>query len=522
MSNQLLASKIVTEEEAPALRSIPSVATAVMAFVGVTVKGPVNVATEITSFTQYIQIFGGYTSASNMTAAVEGFFENGGSTAYIVRIVHYVDITVATPSSAKATVSLSDAHPAVTLIVSGAYDGTYANGYKINIYAATDGVATDFNLDVIASDGTILETWPNLNMTPTDPRYVETIINDPNNGSNNISVADQSETHSPTRPVTALSAAMSGGNDGLASLADSDYVGSSSSATGLRALDVIGEVTVLLVPGVATSAVHNGMITYVESIRGGSMFAILDPPANQTAAEIITYVNSTAAIGGLTEYAAIYWPQIQVLNPDSTLYGTGANITVPPSGHIAGIYARNDGATQFGVWTTPAGTEEGKFFGVLGFETNTVLDEGVRDLVFPQRINPLTTMKGFPRFVDGARVLKGDGNFPTVGQRRGVIFTETSIKLGLQYARHKNNTPALRAGMYRAVYAFIKNQTDAGVFASTDPATAFFVDFGDALNPATTPNVVTGRYGLATVEPAEYVVLKVSQDTRALDSSSNT
>ena len=101
-NNQLLSSKIVTQEEAPALRSIPSLDTAVMSIVGITQKGPVGVATLTQSFTQFVNIFGGYISGSDTANAAEGFFENGGTNLWVVRVVHYADITVATPSSAKA------------------------------------------------------------------------------------------------------------------------------------------------------------------------------------------------------------------------------------------------------------------------------------------------------------------------------------------------------------------------------------------------------------------------------------
>ena len=57
-------------------------------------------------------------------------------------------------------------------------------------------------------------------------------------------------------------------------------------------------------------------------------------------------------------------------------------------------------------------------FGVLGFETSEVLEETKRDLVYPHRINPLTTGPGLPRFIDGSRTLKGSGAFPYVGERR--------------------------------------------------------------------------------------------------------
>ena len=522
-SNQLLASKIVVQEEAPSLRGIPTLDTAVLGVVGVTEKGPLAVATLVQSFTDFVKIFGSYISGSDLCAAVEGFFENGGSNLWVVRVVHYTSITDrTTKTSTKATVTLDDraGSPLATLRVDGKYDGTYAASFSVKVSAPTSGETGYFNFEVLDASGLSLEIYPNVTMDDTDPRYIVDVVNDEDNGSSRIAVADlNSATAPPDNSPALATSALTGGNDGLTSLADADYVGSSASSTGLRALDLVDDLTLLAVPGIATSGVHNAMITYAEETRGGQVFAVLDPPAAQSASQIITYVTSTAAIGGLSEYGAIYWPRIKVLNPNASVFGKGASITVPPSGHICGMFARNDSAKQFGVFTPPAGTEEGKLFGCIGFETDEVLKEEVRDLVFPKRINPITTMKGFARYVDGARTLKGDGNFPTIGQRRGVSFTERSIKLGLQFARHKNNTSDLRAVLQRTCYAFLKAETDAGCFSSKDPALAFFVDFGDALNPATTPNVVTGRIGLATAQPAEYIVLKFSQDTRAIDSA---
>jgi hypothetical protein len=79
-------------------------------------------------------------------------------------------------------------------------------------------------------------------------------------------------------------------------------------------------------------------------------------------------------------------------------------------------------------------------FGVLGFETDEVLEERKRDLVYPKRINPLTTGPGLPRYIDGSRTLKGDGNFPYVAERRGVIFIERSLKQGSS-SRGTRTTP---------------------------------------------------------------------------------
>ncbi len=186
-----------------------------------------------------------------------------------------------------------------------------------------------------------------------------------------------------------------------------------------------------------------------------------------------------------------------------------------------GVMARTDSAREGGVYDPPAGIEKGVLFDVLGFETDECLDEEKRDLVYPARINPLTTDTGLPRFIDGTKTLRETGNFPSVAERRGVINIEQSIKAGLQFARHKNNDEILRARVKRTVDGYLTLQMNLGAFRSRDPAKAFFSDFGDGLN---TPAVVfsgklVGRIGLATQKPIDFVVLSFSQDTRAFDSA---
>jgi hypothetical protein len=74
-------------------------------------------------------------------------------------------------------------------------------------------------------------------------------------------------------------------------LDDRDFIGSEAGKTGLHALDRVQDLALLLVPGRATPAVHNAMLRYCEVARSGTVFAVLDPPANQSAAEMVTYVS---------------------------------------------------------------------------------------------------------------------------------------------------------------------------------------------------------------------------------------
>ncbi len=516
MSRELLASKVVIVEEEPRIRNIPALATSVVGVVGVTERGAIDQAQLVTSFEEFVSVFGGFTAASDLALAAQGFFENQGTTLWVVRTVHHTDINDPTTKTSKAaTLTLNDraATPIATLRVDGLSDGAYANAIRIAIEAPTSGAADEFNL--VVEEGSVrVEVYPNLTMDATKPRYAVTVVNA---ASTRVKLTDlESATAVPgNRPAQGTFGPMTGGDDGLTELDDDDFTGSPAGKTGLHALDTVQDLSLLIVPGRATSAVHNAMVTYCESSRDGSVFAILDPPAGLSAVDVIAYADTTAGLIGLSEYAALYWPRVQIQNPSTTVFGSDALLTVAPSGILAGVYARTDGSRPGGVYIPPAGIENGKLLGVLGFETDETLDETKRDLVFPKRINPLTVLPGTPRHIDGARTLKADGNFPTVAERRGVIFIEQSMKQGTLFAKHHNNTEALRATLRRMATAFLMDQMRNGAFRSTDPKKAFFVDFSDALNPTSVifSGQVVGRIGLATNKPAEFVILRFSQLT---------
>ncbi|MEO1336863.1 MAG: phage tail protein, partial [Myxococcota bacterium] len=443
-----------------------------------------------------------------------------GRQLWVIRTVHYADVadpatTTATRAAGNLTAS-SGATPADTVRVEGKDPGAHGNRLTVEVRPATSGEETAFDLRVI-EDGLIREVFVNLSMEASAERYIEQIVNNAQLGSTLIRVTDLRLEDAPT--PTSQSITLTGGNDGLTGLTDSDFVGSEAGKTGLHALDEVQDLSLLIVPGRATPAVHNAMLAYAETKRAGSVFAILDPPDQQSAVAIVNYVTTTASLLNLSEFGAIYWPRVRVINPAKSILGPDDQITVAPSGIIAGVFARTDAATPGGVYQPPAGIDKGRMFSVLGFETNEVLEEAKRDLVYPKRINPLTTGPGLPRYIDGSRTLKGNGSFPFVAERRGVSFIQRSLKNGLQFARHKNNTESLRAQVRRTITAFLLIQMNNGAFRSQDPNKAFFVDVSDELN---TPAVVfagrlIARVSLATNKPAEFIVLRFSADTRALD-----
>lgn len=410
-----------------------------------------------------------------------------------------------------------------TLTVTARDPGQFIEDYEIVIDPPTSGDADAFNL-LVTKAGVVVrnESYPNLSMDPTHDRYAVDYVNV---RSKLIVLSDEnSAATSPNDlPAEGTYDGWANADNGLTSLADTDFIGSDAGDTGIYALDVVDDLNLLMVPGRATVAVHNAMVAYCLTHRVGLCFTVLDPPSGLDEQQIKTYVDTTAGLFQLANVGAIYWPRVKVLNPDKTVFGTEEYMNVPPSGHVSGRYVGTDQTGPGGVYQNPAGTEFGLLLGVVGFETDDTLDERKRDVVYPININPITRQgsgqASGPRFIDGSRTLKNDGNFNSVAEQRGTMFIKASLKRGLAFAKHRNNDRRLRAEVSNTVEAFLLRQYNNGAFRGNTPGESFTVDVSDAINP---PEVVLAgelrvRIGLATQRPAEFIVVTLTQDTRALE-----
>lgn len=426
----------------------------------------------------------------------------------------------------------ADATPENTLIITGKTPGAYTDAITTVVSAASSGVAAEFNLSILVN-GVTAEVFPNLTMGNgvtgdyTQANYVETVVNDVNSGSRLVAVTDQLLAYvaASKRPADGTSAALSGGGDGLVGLVDADYLGNAAGPTGLHCLTAVTDGRILCAPGQYSNAVLSGLMDYAAITRGGSMFCVLDCPPGYTKAQMVAWMAS-ASLTERSEYAALYWPRVRVANPSSAVFGSDSAITVPNAGLIAGKYAAND-ARSGGTYESPAGLRDGwgVIAGVLGVEPDPggasyhpVEDETTRDVVYPLRINPITRLSNSGWFVDGGRTLLSTGSFPNVAERRGVIAIEGALKVALQQFRHRNNTPDLRRSIHKMIDAYLRGEMNVGAFRSTDPATAYFVDVSDALNPPSEQFAgrLNIRVGLATNKPAEFIILTITQDVRGL------
>ncbi len=424
----------------------------------------------------------------------------------------------------NATHSGTTGAPVATLIATATSVGTWGNAVSLRVDPPSSGVVTgvgaQFNL-IVVQDGVDEESFSNVSMDPTALDYVETAVNDALLGSNLITIADQLVGITPpdNRPTTGTFP-MIGGLDGDPVI-DSTFTGGGDPLAGMNSLEA-ANITLLAIPDRATVVVQNAMVTFAEVTRNGLVFLVLDPPAG---ADVPTIRAHKAALP-ISEQYALYWPRIKIANPDAEVFGSDAEIVSAPAGSIIGMMARNDAAKLEGAFAQPAGTEEGRLFSVTGVENDAVFRKSNRNLIFPERINPITKLlSGGGIFVDGARTGKQNGNFPSVGERRGVSFVESTLTEGSQFVRHKNNTETLRATLDRTTKGFLRAQTSNGAFASTNPALAFLVDTdipGTGINNASVraQGKLFQRIGLATAKPAEHVIFLVSQDTRALQEAS--
>jgi len=281
---------------------------------------------------------------------------------------------------------------------------------------------------------------------------------------------------------------------------DGDAPGNNEHIEGFNHLNRLTDVNVIAVPGIGTIEVVSYGSNYCSSRMDcfyiGDM-TIIDDEKD----DALTYANT---LTGKTSYAAVYFPWLKTLDPK----GGASPILVPPSGFVAGIYARTD--ARRGVWKAPAGTEA-SVGGVIGLATNlTDVEQG------PLNRANINVIRQFPSagvVVWGARTIGSDAEYRYIPIRRLAMFIERSIYNGIQWAVFEPNDEDLWSSLRLNIGAFMMNLFRAGAFQGKTPAQAFFVKCDAQTNPQSEINlgIVNVLVGFAPLRPAEFVVIKISQ-----------
>jgi phage tail sheath protein FI len=488
---------VYVEELQAGSRPIEGVGTAVAAFVGLASQGPFNEPRLVTNWAQYTSTFGEFIEGAYLAHAVYAYFLNGGGACYVVR----VGADGAMPAAhAELTSSADKEKPAFR--VTALEPGPSGNDISVDVLDASEPGEGVFKL-VVKSGGRVAETFDNVT-TAKGKQNVATVVKAQSK------LITLEEVGSLTAPASASNVALSGGAASMPTrVSPDDYVGNSADRTGFAGLEAIDEVTMLSVPDLMSvyeqgtidlegvQAVQLAMIAHCELM--GDRVAILDAPPGLNAQQIKEWRVDKA--GYDSKYASLYWPWVKVFDPLS-----GKARFVPPSGHMAGIWARSD--DERGVHKAPANEV---VRGAIALELQITKSE--HDQLNPSGINVIRSFPGRGIRVWGARTLSSDPAWRYLNVRRLFNYVEESILEGTQWVVFEPNDLDLWQRVKRTVNSFLLGVWRSGALFGATPGEAFYVKCDAETNP---PDVVDRgqlvvEIGIAPVKPAEFVIFRIAQ-----------
>jgi len=545
-----------------------------VAIVGPTVKGPVEIPTVVTSYSDYQNRFGTtFMSGSNSSndqvytyftsIAAYNYFQNGGESLLVTRVVSSsanwdyasASISVAQSASAAFTASFTletldkgviwNNSGSQNLITGGS--GSLVSGSIDNIrweIATASSASGTFSLLIRRGDDNnnnkvVLETWNNLSLDPTQPNYIARVIGDQtlnyNSTENYIEISGSYPNASRyvrvsyvnntpfyfnnagvakdiyTGSIPVVGSGSYGGTftGGAGSLIPSGRVANyyeainSTDTQGLVGtdyddmLDLLANqddyrFNVLLTPGLVDANQTSQITTAVNNTqnRGDSIY-VYDPVAYGSTINAAI----TRAAARDTSYAAIYWPWLRTIDPDS-----GNFVWVPASTMIGGVYAFTDASSE--PWFAPAGINRGGLSTVITAERK--LSQGNRDTLYQGNVNPIATFPGQGVVVYGQKTLQKQASaLDRVNVRRLLIALKSYIGQVAQNLVFEQNTAATRNAFLSQVNPYLETvQQRQGLYA-------YRVVMDDSNN---TPDVIdrnqmVGAIYLQPTKTAEFIIL---------------
>lgn len=505
----------------------------------------------VTNWSQYVETFGGFVDGAYMPQAVYGFFLNGGTRCYVC--------SVKTIEKAKATlVTGADGNPVLHVEARQAgFDGALLR-VKIEAAPAADApkdAGSDAQREAAgegakdagagaakrgksaaeadkASSAPALEPFTVVvereefgDVIEKERAVITLKASDP--GKNGLTPV---EVITPDRLqwVSLVAAPLGKGEDlskrkpdaqahqlgfenkQIAPATFEEFAGDIDKRTGMAALQAQDDINIVVVPDVMSPppggkldrdsviALQRAMIDHCEFMK--DRVAILDTPPGLNAKEARIWRRETTKFD--SSYAAMYYPWIQVQDPVSN-----RPIMIPPSGHMAGIWARSDNTR--GVHKAPANET---IRGVIGLERE--ITKGEQDTLNPEGVNCIRAFPGMGIRVWGARTLSGSNpSWRYLNVRRLFNYVEKSIERNTQWVVFEPNDPRLWGRIRRDVTAFLTNVWRTGALFGLTPEEAFYVKCDEETNPQSQRDVgmLVIEIGIAPVKPAEFVIFRISQ-----------
>jgi phage tail sheath protein FI len=554
MATSYLAPGVYVEEVSAGSKPIEGVGTSIAGFLGFAADGPYNKPTLITNWTQFSRTFGKlrpdgaydvFIDGAFLAHSVYGYFNNGGGVCYVVRLEEGGKDSAA--GGAHATLQAAPAQRELP-VRTGSGTGslrlsakpTAPDGVVVEILAAvpeppappappaaksegqpsgTPGVESDdagtqrFTIGVRGGD--IVERYENVSLRRSDSRFVEKVVNLGRGASKLIQallegVDDETSVVAPPElgmfKLESAPPALV-----LAKVSPGQYIGDQAARTGLGGLDAIEDLTIVCVPDLMSAylrkqvddeglrAVQSAMIDHCE--RMGNRVAILDAPPGLKPQEVRDWKANIARYD--SSYATLYYPWIQVADPASKQMKM-----VPPSGHIAGVWARVD--SERGVHKAPANET---IRGCIDLEYQTTMGE--QTLLNPIGINCIRAFPNRGIRIWGARTLSSDPEWRYLNVRRLFNFVRESVRLGTQWAVFEPNDMDLWLKMRRDISSFLTRIYMTGALFGATDRESYFVRCDSENNTRETIDAgqVIVEVGIAPTKPAEFVIFRISQYT---------
>jgi hypothetical protein len=525
------------------------------AIIGPTVKGPVEVPTVVTTYSDYLNKFGstflsGGQEYSYFTSiAAYNYFQQGGETLLVAR--------VASGSWAPASASIAAINTSASFVLktfsegvimnnSGSLgtNGTLASGSADNVRWQITNVDTgsgQFSLLIRQGNDTttepiVLETWAGLSLDPTQDNFIAKVIGDSyqtynstenfietiGNYPNNSRYVYVSSVVNPTpyffdnngtakaafQPYipAAASGAFAGALGDLFYGAGALYYSQSAGTTNIQGIDASDydnmislmanqddyRFNVISVPGLTLQDNTSQVTTLVNAVQSrGDALAVVDP--SPYASAISQVITDASAVN--SSYAAAYWPWLQTIDP-----GTGQLVWVPASTMIPAVYAFTDSVSE--PWFAPAGINRGGLDTVVRAERK--LSQTNRNDLYTGNVNPIATFPGTGVVVYGQKTLqKKSSALDRVNVRRLLISLKSYISQVANNLVFEQNTIATRNQFLSQVNPYLESvQQRQGLYA-------FRVIMDDSNN---TPDVIDrnqmiGQIYLQPTKTAEFIYL---------------
>jgi uncharacterized protein len=437
----------------------------VVAFVGRALRGPIDRAVTINSFTQYQSIFGGLWQYSPLSYAIEHFFEQGGAEAVVVRVAN---------GGSAPTLSLPCGESTLTLqaLTSGSHEFLRVAVDYDNLGNALEEHLDQFNMVVQrvreprSERIEVQETFRRISINPSTQRYVTNVLLE----SKLVRVVGEVPNERPNASRSGYYfESNQDGSDGKP-LSDYDIIGSAIENTGLFALHQIARLSFLYIPSLSRAAAV-GMSTLLVAerfCRERQAILIVDPPAK--------WLTVDDALQGCVDFAfhsshaVMYFPRVLAMDRAQGRMETFGNGAV-----VAGILTRISSHTP--IWSMDS--EEHELVPRAGIRLASSLTESERWRLAAHGINTLRASRNANSIVPLARTLAGGvhaaADFGYLRPQRLTCFVIGRIETSTQWARHGRSEPDTWRRITKQIARFLHELTVLGAFPAAHSANQAFM-----------------------------------------------